>query len=97
MREFRERLKSIIEAMVGKVVTPGDVVASTGLPRYEVLATFHVLEALGLIELVNEKGNYRVYKVTGLGLKLLKALQSAEALELEVIPKAVQGEVQAEA
>ncbi|MCD6323623.1 MAG: hypothetical protein J7L55_00730 [Desulfurococcales archaeon] len=97
MRAFRERLKSIIEAMVGKVVTPGDVVASTGLPRYEVLATFHVLEALGLIELVNEKGNYRVYKVTGLGIKLLKALQSAESLELEVIPKTSQAEAEAEA
>ncbi len=86
VREFRSRLKSIIEAMVGKVVTPGDVVASTGLPRYEVLATFHVLEALGIIELVNEKGNYRVYKLSSLGLKLLRALDSAESLVIDFIP-----------
>lgn len=86
VREFRSRLKSIIEAMVGKVVTPGDVVASTGLPRYEVLATFHVLEALGIIELVNEKGNYRVYKLSSLGLKLLKALDSAESLVIDFMP-----------
>ncbi len=85
MRGFRERLKNIIESMVGRVVTPGDVVAATGLPRYEVLATFHVLEALGIIELVNEKGNYRVYKVSGLGIKLLKALESAENLEIDVV------------
>jgi DNA-binding transcriptional ArsR family regulator len=85
VRGFRERLKNIIESMVGRVVTPGDVVAATGLPRYEVLATFHVLEALGIIELVNEKGNYRVYKLSGLGLKLLKALESAEGLEIDVV------------
>ena len=87
VREFRHRLKSIIEAMVGRVVTPGDVVASTGLPRYEVLATFHVLEALGIIELVNEKGNFRVYKLSGLGFKLLKALESAQSLTIDVVPE----------
>lgn len=84
MKEFRERLKIMMESMVGRVVTPGDVVAITGLPRYEVLATFHVLETLGIIELIHGKGNYRIYKLTGLGLKLLKALDSAESLTLEL-------------
>jgi len=85
MREFRRRLKAIIEAMVDRVVTPGDVVAATGLPRYEVLATFHVLETLGLIELILEKGNYRVYKLTRLGLKLLRALESADSVLIDVV------------
>ncbi|GEM_PF-2031300 len=85
MREFRRRLKAIIEAMVGRVVTPGDVVAATGLPRYEVLATFHVLETLGLIEIILEKGNYRVYKLTKLGLKLLRALESANSVLIDVV------------
>ncbi len=57
------------------MVTPGDVVSATGLPRYEVLATFHILEALNIVELVNSKGNYRVYKLSELGNKLLKVLE----------------------
>ena len=84
MKEFRSRLKRILESMVGRVVTPGDVVSLTGLPRYEVLATFHVLEALGIIEVVNAKGNYRVYKLSGLGVELLKALQEGEQVLITV-------------
>ena len=84
MKDFRERLRNIIKSMVGKVVTPGDVVSLTGLPRYEVLAAFHVLEALGIVELVNEKGNYKVYKLSNLGLRLLEALESEKALELNI-------------
>jgi len=85
MKDFRDRLRDIIKSMVGKVVTPGDVVSYTGLPRYEVLATFHVLEALGIVEVINEKGNYRIYKLTSLGLKLLRALESAQGLEIEIV------------
>ena len=84
MKEFRDRLREMIKSMVGKVVTPGDVVSYTGLPRYEVLATFHVLEALGMVEVINEKGNYRIYRLTGLGLKLLKALENTQHLNLEI-------------
>lgn len=81
MNEFRVRLKNILSSMKDRVVTPGDVVASTGLPRYEVLATFHILEALNLVELVNSKGNYRVYRLSELGIKLLNALEKeSEAL-----------------
>jgi len=84
LKDFRERLRNIIKSMVGKVVTPGDVVSLTGLPRYEVFAAFHVLEALGIVELVNEKGNYKVYKLSNLGLRLLEALESEKALELNI-------------
>lgn len=84
MNEFKERLKKILEVMVGKVVTPGDVVTLSGLPRYEVLATFHVLEALNMIEVINEKGNYKVYKITDLGLKLLKALNEVNKAFIEI-------------
>ncbi|MCD6084855.1 MAG: hypothetical protein J7J20_04865 [Desulfurococcales archaeon] len=105
MKEFRSRLKRILESMVGRVVTPGDVVALTGLPRYEVLATFHVLEALGVIEVINAKGNYRVYKLSHLGLELLNALQEGEELLITVAAGArevvaetsSEGEVSAEA
>ena len=106
MKEFRLRLKRILESMVGRVVTPGDVVALTGLPRYEVLATFHVLEALGVIEVINAKGNYRVYRLTTLGVELLKALQEGEQVLITVSASAQEtstesmssdGEVSAEA
>ncbi|MEM1786949.1 MAG: hypothetical protein QXV93_03680 [Zestosphaera sp.] len=84
MNESKERLKKILEVMVGRVVTPGDVVALSGLPRYEVLAAFHVLEALNMIEVINEKGNYKVYKMTDLGLKLLKALNEVNKAFIEI-------------
>lgn len=74
----------MMESMLDRVVTPGDVVSLTNLPRYEVLATFHVLEALGIIKVVNAKGNYRVYRLTPIGVKLLKVLESSEELLIEV-------------
>jgi len=86
VKEFRFRLRKILECMVGRVVTPSDVVTLTGLPRYEVLATFHVLEALGVVEVVNAKGNYRVYKISALGMELLKALQESEQVLLKISP-----------
>ncbi len=89
MNESKERLKKMLEVMVGRVVTPGDVVALSGLPRYEVLAAFHVLEALNLVEVINEKGNYKVYKITNLGLKLLKALEEVNKATIEItVPQA---------
>ncbi|MEM0025217.1 MAG: hypothetical protein QXM42_02310 [Zestosphaera sp.] len=91
MNESKERLKKILEVMVGRVVTPGDVVALSGLPRYEVLAAFHVLEALNMIEVINEKGNYKVYKMTDLGLKLLKALNEVNKAFIEItIPQTLE-------
>lgn len=84
MSEFRSRLKLILMNMRDRVVTPGDVVSLTGLPRYEVLATFHVLEALNLVELVNSKGNYRVYRLSELGVKLLKALEKESEVILKI-------------
>jgi len=89
LNESKERLKKMLEVMVGRVVTPGDVVALSGLPRYEVLAAFHVLEALNLVEVINEKGNYKVYKITNLGLKLLKALEEVNKATIEItVPQA---------
>lgn len=90
MNEFKERLKKILEVMVGKVVTPGDVVSLSGLPRYEVLATFHVLETLGIVEVINEKGNYKVYRLTELGFKLLKALDEVSKVSIEIVSSSIQ-------
>jgi len=87
LKEFRLRLKKILESMAGKVVTPGDVVTLTGLPRYEVLATIHVLEALNFVELINEKGNFRIYKLTNAGLKLLRVLEEMSEIEVDIFAK----------
>ncbi len=54
-------------------VSPGDAAARLGLPRYKVLAAFHVLEELGLVERVYSKGSYRIYTLTLAGKRLLEA------------------------
>ncbi len=53
-------------------LAPGDVVSLTGEPRYKVLAAFHCLEELGLIEKVYARGTYKIYQITLLGRELLK-------------------------
>jgi DNA-binding transcriptional ArsR family regulator len=78
------RIKKLLDSMYGRLFTPGDIVASAGLPRYEVLAALHILEELGVIELVIAKGNYRVYKLSKLGEKLYKALEAGQGLALSV-------------
>ncbi|MEM1930624.1 MAG: hypothetical protein QW780_01335 [Sulfolobales archaeon] len=78
------RVKKLLDSMYAKFFTPGDIVAATGLPRYEVLAALHVFEELGIIELVISKGNYKVYRLTKLGEKLYKALELSETLVLSV-------------
>jgi hypothetical protein len=85
LSEFRLRLKNILSSMKDRLVTPGDVVSLTGLPRYEVLATFHILEALNIVELVNSKGNYRVYRLSELGIKLLKAIEKGDELGIKSV------------
>ncbi len=75
----RERLKEVLEVIVSKeLVSPGDAVVETGLPRYLVLAAFQCLEALGVIEPAFVKGSYKVYTPTIYAKKLLKALEAGE-------------------
>ncbi len=75
----RERLKEVLEVIVSKeLVSPGDAVVETGLPRYLVLAAFQCLEALGVIEPAFVKGSYKVYTPTIYAKKLLKALETGE-------------------
>jgi len=92
------RVKRLLDSMYGRLFTPGDVVASAGLPRYEVLAALHVLEELGVIELVIAKGNYRVYRLSKLGERLYKALEAGQSLSLSIeVAESGGSEVTAEA
>lgn len=50
----------------------GDIVNSTGLPRYYVLAAFQILHELGYIELIYSKGSHKVYRITDLGKDFLE-------------------------
>ncbi len=84
VRSAKEKLINILEALKDRIASPSDVIASTGLPRYEVLAAFHVLEALGLIEIVYSRGNYKLYRLTVSGEHVLKALR--EGREIVVVP-----------
>ncbi len=78
----REKLAKILRVLVDReTVTPGDVVVETGLPRYEVLAAFHFLEALGAARLIYWKGSYKIYTATRYTRLLLEALQAEEPLE----------------
>lgn len=69
----------ILEAIAAAdLVSPGDIVVKTGLPRYLILAAFQCLEALGLIEQVYVRGSYKVYTITMHGRKVLEALRAGE-------------------
>jgi len=70
----KEKLGSILSALKDRIASPSDVISATGFPRYEVLAAFHILEALGLIEVVYVRGNYRLYRLSKEGEKILSAL-----------------------
>jgi hypothetical protein len=75
--QARERLSRILEAIVSRdLVSPGDVVVETGLPRYLVLAAFQCLEALGILEPVFSRGSYKLYTPRPLARKLLDALKA---------------------
>lgn len=55
-----------------RVLSPGDAVSKTGMPRYLVLAAFKALEELGFIEPIYAKGTHRVYKLTPLAERFLE-------------------------
>ncbi len=80
----REKLTLILEALRDRIASPSDVIAVTGLPRYEVLASFHILEALGIITVVYARGNYKLYKLTEVGYELLNALSQGLDFVLKV-------------
>ena len=80
----REKLLVMLKAMVDRLVSPSDVIASTGLPRYEVLAAFHIFEALGIVRRVYSRGNYRLYQLTDEGVKLLEALEKKGGVKIDI-------------
>jgi len=83
----KEKLGLILGALKDRIASPSDVISATGLPRYEVLAAFHILEALGLIEVVYVRGNYRLYRLSKEGEKLLHALLNGTKFTIVVSEK----------
>ena len=79
-------LKQILEALEEKPRGPGDVVSLTGIPRYRVLAYFHLLEFFGFIDKVYSKGLYKVYVLTSLGRELLEGLR--KGVEVKIVLEA---------
>jgi len=88
----REKLAVLLAAMSDRIVSPSDLVSATSLPRYEVLAACHILEALGLIKQVYARGNYKLYTLTETGRKLLDAISrgSEFSLEIRIVEKGVE-------
>ncbi|BBD71719.1 hypothetical protein HS1genome_0108 [Sulfodiicoccus acidiphilus] len=80
-----EEIKSVLSAIRDGALNPGDVVVKTGLPRYEVLAVFHVLEGLGLIRQIYSKGSHKVFKLTDKGLEILQALEKGSNVTITVV------------
>ena len=69
------------------LLAPGDAASQLGAPRYKVLAVFHCLEELGLIEAVYKRGSYKVYRISKLGEAIIARLNNgslASILELSV-------------
>ena len=90
--ENREKLVTILREITSSpLVSPGDVVVRTRLPRYEVLAAFHVLEALGVIEEVYSKGNHKLYSPRPIAKQLLEVLEEGVSDPLEELAKRMVG------
>jgi DNA-binding IclR family transcriptional regulator len=82
------------------LLAPGDAASQLGAPRYKVLAAFHCLEELGLIEAIYKRGSYKVYKVSRLGEAVLAKLGDsslANILELSVSSNTYHGHEKGEA
>ncbi|RLG84093.1 MAG: hypothetical protein DRO39_07875 [Thermoprotei archaeon] len=95
--EPREKILAMLKAMIDRLVSPSDVISSTGLPRYEVLAAFHVFEALGIVKRVYSRGNYRLYQLTEAGRRLLEILESGAEIRIGFVPMGSEGVAEAEA
>ena len=80
--DVARELKQILEALEEKPRGPGDVVSLTSIPRYRVLAYFHLLEFFGFIDKVYSKGLYKVYILTNLGRELLEGLRKGVEVKI---------------
>ena len=63
-----EALRALKEAPMG----PGDLALRIGIPRYKALALAHLLEELGLIEKIYERGTYKIYAISAVGGEVLR-------------------------
>jgi len=79
--DSRAKLISILSHLKDSISAPSDIVVKTGLPRYEVLGAFHVLEALGIVSIVHGRSNYKLYTLSETGKKVLETLLSGGSLE----------------
>ncbi len=82
--DVARELRQILEALEEKPRGPGDVVSLTSIPRYRVLAYFHLLEFFGFIDKVYSKGLYKVYVLTSLGRELLEGLRKGVEVKIAV-------------
>ncbi|MBP1357184.1 MAG: hypothetical protein JZD40_01695 [Sulfolobus sp.] len=80
-------LKVVLEAIKNGALNPGEVVVKTNLPRYEVLAIFHVLEELSLIEPIYSKGSHKVYRLTKKGEDVLEGLEKGYLIDVVAKPE----------
>ncbi|BDB97027.1 winged helix-turn-helix domain-containing protein [Saccharolobus caldissimus] len=80
----------VLEAIKSGAVNPGDVVVRTNLPRYEVLAIFHILEELGLIEAIYSKGSHKAFRLTKKGEEILDGLKKGYEIVITVKPNFAQ-------
>ena len=79
--DSRAKLISILSHLRDNISTPSDIVMRTGLPRYEVLGAFHVLEALGIASIVHSRSNYKLYILSETGKKILETLLNGGTIE----------------
>ncbi|MGC9071102.1 MAG: transcriptional regulator [Acidilobus sp.] len=88
----------------GKPMSPGDVAQRLGIPKYKALSVVSCLSDIGLLEPIYAKGNYKIYRLSGLGEAILAELEGGkrfsevleDTLERTTLPQEVRQEVKAE-
>jgi len=86
MNEYtKQRLIEILKRMEGgRVVSPNNLARELAIPRYFVLATLNILEAIGAIRLVIHVGNTKIYTLAENGKILLDALQNNKTVKIVI-------------
>ena len=83
---MRSLVMEVLRALRDSPMGPGDLASRLSIPRYKALALAHLLEELGLVEKIYERGTYKIYTLSTIGGEVLRL--GEEGIELREVMEA---------